>query len=160
MTGTPDTGDAGDTASGPDEETSFAERLAHLISTVHPPDRKPYSYREIAQGVAELTGVSMSATHVQQLAVGARRDPKRSHIQALARFFGVPVTYFFDDDVAERVDGQIADVVAWRDTGARDLAQRAMRLSERDRDTVSALVDQLNSYDAGRERSRRGRKPE
>lgn len=157
MTGTPDTGD---TASGPGEDTSFAERLAHLISTVHPPDRKPYSYREIAQGVAELTGVSMSATHVQQLAVGARRDPKRSHIQALARFFGVPVTYFFDDDVAERVDGQIADVVAWRDTGARDLAQRAMRLSERDRDTVSALVDQLNSYDAGRERTRRGRKPE
>jgi transcriptional regulator with XRE-family HTH domain len=146
--------------SGQDEERSFAHRLAHLIGTVHPPDRKPYSYREIAQGVAELTGVTMSATHVQQLAVGARRDPKRSHIQALARFFGVPVTYFFDDEVAERVDGQVADVVAWRDTEARDLAQRAMRLSARDRETVTALMDQLNSYTSGRERDRRGRKPE
>ncbi|SEP53224.1 helix-turn-helix domain-containing protein [Amycolatopsis saalfeldensis] len=143
-----------------DGERSFAERLGNLIATVHPPDRKPYSYREIAKGVADLTGVSMSATHVQQLAVGARRDPKRSHIQALARFFGVPVTYFFDEDVAERVDGQVAEVVAWRDTEARDLAQRAMRLSPRDRETVTTLVDQLNSYDAARDGSRRGRKAE
>lgn len=142
------------------EERSFAERLAHLIATVHPPDRKPYSYREIAQGVADVTGVSMSATHVQQLAVGARRDPKRSHIQALARFFGVPVTYFFDGEVAGRVDEQVADVVAWRDTQARDLAQRAMRLSERDRLAVSALMDQLGSYAQDRDRTRRGRKPE
>ncbi len=142
------------------EERSFADRLSRLIATVHPPDRKPYSYREIAQGVEELTGVSMSATHVQQLAVGARRDPKRSHIQALAQFFGVPVTYFFDDDVADQVDQQVSDVVAWRDTEARAMAQRAMQLSPRDRETVSALMDQLNSYDENRRREGRRRKPE
>jgi transcriptional regulator with XRE-family HTH domain len=142
------------------EEGSFAERLARLIATVHPPDRKPYSYREIAQGVAELTGVSMSATHVQQLAVGARRDPKRSHIQALAQFFGVPVTYFFDDEVAGQIDSQVGDVVVWRDTEARGMAERAMRLSPRDRETISALMDQLNSYDGNRGREGRRRKPE
>ncbi|NBH10435.1 XRE family transcriptional regulator [Amycolatopsis sp. SID8362] len=142
------------------EERSFAERLAHLIATVHPPDRKPYSYREIATGVADQTGVSMSATHVQQLAVGARKDPKRSHIQALAQFFGVPVTYFFDDEVAGQVDQQVEDVVAWRDAEARTLAQRAMRLSPRDRETVTALLDQLSSYDDTRRREGRRRKPE
>jgi transcriptional regulator with XRE-family HTH domain len=145
---------------GPDEVSSFAARLTRLIATVHPPDRKPYSYREIAQGVADATGVSMSATHVQQLAVGARLDPKRSHIQALAQFFGVPVTYFFDDAVAEQIDRQVDDIVAWRDTEARAMAQRAMRLSPRDRETVSTLMDQLNSYDADRPRSGRARKPE
>lgn len=142
------------------EERSFADRLSRLIATIHPPDRKPYSYREIAQGVEEQTGVSMSATHVQQLAVGARRDPKRSHIQALAQFFGVPVTYFFDDEVADQVDQQVSDVVAWRDTEARAMAQRAMQLSPRDRETVSALMDQLNSYDDNRRREGRRRKPE
>jgi transcriptional regulator with XRE-family HTH domain len=142
------------------EERSFAERLGHLIATVHPPDRRPYSYREIASGVAEQTGVTMSATHVQQLAVGARKDPKRSHIQALAQFFGVPVTYFFDDDVAGQVDRQVEDVVAWRDSEARNLAQRAMRLSPRDRETVTALLDQLGSYDDNRRREGRRRKPE
>ena len=141
------------------DERSFAERLAHLIATVHPPDRKPYSYREIAHGVAEQTGVTMSATHVQQLAVGARKDPKRSHIQALAQFFGVPVTYFFDDEVAGQVDRQVGDVVAWRDSEARNLAQRTMQLSSRDRETVTALLDQLAGYDETRRRDRR-RKPE
>jgi transcriptional regulator with XRE-family HTH domain len=142
------------------DERSFAERLAHLIATVHPPDRKPYSYREIAHGVAEQTGVTMSATHVQQLAVGARKDPKRSHIQALAQFFGVPVTYFFDDEVAGQVDRQVGNVVAWRDSEARNLAQRAMRLSPRDRETVTALLDQLAGYDETRHRGGRRRKPE
>ncbi|MGW4522300.1 XRE family transcriptional regulator [Amycolatopsis sp. NPDC004378] len=142
------------------EERSFAERLTRLIATVHPPDRKPYSYREIATGVAEQTGVTMSATHVQQLAVGARKDPKRSHIQALAQFFGVPVTYFFDDQVAGQVDQQVEDVVAWRDSEARTLAQRAMRLSPRDRETVTALLDQLAGYDENRRRDGRRRKPE
>ncbi|MEU4248769.1 XRE family transcriptional regulator [Amycolatopsis sp. NPDC026612] len=142
------------------EERSFAERLAHLIATVHPPDRKPYSYREIAHAVAGQTGVTMSATHVQQLAVGARKDPKRSHIQALAQFFGVPVTYFFDDEVAGQVDRQVEDVVAWRDDEARTLAQRAMQLSPRDRETVTALLDQLSSYDDTRRRTGRRRKPE
>lgn len=142
------------------DERSFADRLAHLIATVHPPDRKPYSYREIAQGVAEQTGVTMSPTHVQQLAVGARRDPKRSHLQALAQFFGVPVTYFFDDEVAKQIDAQVGDVVAWRDTEARGLAERAMQLSPRDRDTVSALMDQLNNYDDNRRSEGRRRKPE
>ncbi|MEU8639968.1 XRE family transcriptional regulator [Amycolatopsis sp. NPDC048633] len=142
------------------DERSFAERLAHLIATVHPPDRKPYSYREIAHGVAEQTGVTMSATHVQQLAVGARKDPKRSHIQALAQFFGVPVTYFFDDAVAGQVDRQVGDVVAWRDSEARNLAQRAMQLTPRDRETVTALLDQLAGYDETRHRGGRRRKPE
>jgi transcriptional regulator with XRE-family HTH domain len=142
------------------DERSFAERLAHLITTVHPPDRKAYSYREIAHGVAEQTGVTMSATHVQQLAVGARKDPKRSHIQALAQFFGVPVTYFFDDEVAGEVDRQVEDVVAWRDGEARKMAQRAMQLSPRDRETVTALMDQLGSYDDTRRREGRRRKPE
>lgn len=142
------------------EERSFAERLAHLIATVHPPDRKQYSYREIAHGVAEQTGVTMSATHVQQLVVGARKDPKRSHIQALAQFFGVPVTYFFDDEVAGQVDQQVEDVVAWRDGEARKMAQRAMQLSPRDRETVTALMDQLGTYDDTRRREGRRRKPE
>lgn len=142
------------------DERSFADGLAHLIATVHPPDRKPYSYREIARGVAEQTGVTMSPTHVQQLAVGARSDPKRSHIQALAQFFGVPVTYFFDQEVAKQIDAQVGDVVAWRDTEARGLAERAMQLSSRDRETVSALMDQLHSYDDNRGREGRRRKPE
>ena len=30
---------------------SFGDKLAYLIETVHPPDRGPYSYREIAAGI-------------------------------------------------------------------------------------------------------------
>ncbi|MHA6804134.1 hypothetical protein [Salinifilum ghardaiensis] len=33
----------------------FATLLRHLIDTVHPPDREPYTYREIATGIDTLT---------------------------------------------------------------------------------------------------------
>lgn len=72
----------------------------------------------------------------------------------------MPVTYFFDDEVAGQVDQQVEDVVAWRDTEARNLAQRAMQLSPRDRETVTALLDQLAGYDENRRRGNRRRKPE
>jgi hypothetical protein len=35
---------------------SFAGKLAYLIETVHPPDRGPYSYREIAPGSPTIPG--------------------------------------------------------------------------------------------------------
>lgn len=136
---------------------TFAVRLRHLIETVHPPDRGPYSYREIARGVTDR-GVSMTSTTVHQLAIGHRVDPKMRHVQGLAAFFGVPVDYFYDPEVQERVDAQLESVKVWRDEEARALALRASALGPQGKRTLSALLDALEGQDAedpGRSRRRR-----
>ena len=85
---------------GPDQgRRSFAGKLAYLIETVHPPDRGPYSYREIAAGIADHPG-AMTAAHINQLVSGKQPHPRIHYVEALASFFGVPVTYFFDDHAA------------------------------------------------------------
>ena len=39
---------------GPQQaKRSFEDKLTYLIKTVHPPHRGPYSYREIAVGIAD-----------------------------------------------------------------------------------------------------------
>ena len=103
---------------GPDQgRRSFAGKLAYLIETVHPPDRGPYSYREIAAGIADHPG-AMTAAHVNQLTSGKQPHPRIHYVEALASFFGVPVTYFFDDDAAAQIADQITQLSAWRDTGS------------------------------------------
>jgi len=137
---------------------SFADKLASLIETVHPPDRGPYSYREIAAGIADHPG-AMTAAHINQLVKGKQPHPRIHYVEALACFFGVPVHYFFDDDVTTRIDDQIAKVSAWRDEEARHIAERVVELNPRDRNTVTNLIDSLRAYDEQPRATRRRRKP-
>ncbi len=147
-------------------ERSFASRLTHLIQTVHPPDRGPYSYREIAAGVRHHGG-AMTAAYVNQLARGKQPYPRIHHVEALAWFFGVPVAYFFDDEVAGRVETRITEAVSWRDAEARHIAERVCELGPSGRYTVSSLVDNLLASQSRSQspsrpggRSRRARAPE
>ncbi|MGH3826284.1 MAG: XRE family transcriptional regulator [Pseudonocardiaceae bacterium] len=137
---------------------SFGDRLAYLIETVHPPDRGPYSYREIAAGIAEHPG-AMTAAHINQLVRGKQPHPRIHYVEALASFFGVPVNYFFDDEVTTRIDDQIAQVSAWRDQEARHIAERVVQLTPRDRNTVTNLIDSMRAYDEQPRATRRRRKP-
>jgi transcriptional regulator with XRE-family HTH domain len=137
---------------------SFAGKLAYLIETVHPPDRGPYSYREIAAGIADHPG-AMTAAHINQLVSGKQPHPRIHYVEALACFFGVPVTYFFDDAAAVQIADQITQLSAWRDTEARHIAERVVELNPRDRNTVTNLIDSMRAYDEQPRASRRRRKP-
>src|SRR5690348_10629257 len=66
----------------------FTERLNHLFTTRMDPEGKPYSVR----GVAEATGIS--ATYVSNMRTGKVGLPGLDKLEALASFFGVPVSYF------------------------------------------------------------------
>jgi hypothetical protein len=130
------------------DKPSFADKLAYLIETVHPPDRGPYSYREIAAGIADHPG-AMTAAHINQLVKGKQPHPRIHHVEALASFFGVPVTYFFDDEATDRVSAQVAALEAERARRAlnadredvRLMAMRAGELSEERRKQVMDLLD-------------------
>lgn len=144
---------------GPDQHRrSFGDKLTHLIETVHPPDRGPYSYREIEAGLAGHPG-AMTAAHINQLALGKQPHPRIHYVEALASFFGVPVTYFFDDALAQRIEEQIAEVSAWRDKEARRIAERVVALSPRDRHAVTTLIDNLRAYEERPRDRRQRRKP-
>lgn len=144
---------------GPDQgRQSFAGKLAYLIETVHPPDRGPYSYREIAAGIAHHPG-AMTAAHINQLTSGKQPHPRIHYVEALASFFGVPVTYFFDNAAAAQITDQITQLSAWRDQEARHIAERVVELNPRDRNTITNLIDTLRAYDEQPRTTRRRRKP-
>jgi transcriptional regulator with XRE-family HTH domain len=124
-------------------EGHFAERLDRLFRTVHPKDRGPYTPADVAEAInAEAGERVVSGTYLWLLRTGQRDNPTMKHLIAIARFFGVPPTYFFPDDTVEQ-DAVPAEVVAaLSDDKVRDMALRAAGLSDR---SLTAITDMINS---------------
>jgi transcriptional regulator with XRE-family HTH domain len=123
-------------------ERTFAELLDYLFREVHPKGRGPYTYAEVSQGIRDTSGVSISASAIQQLRTGTNTNPKMQTIRALAGFFGVNPGYFFDEEEAERQRAEIELVAAMRDQGVRRVALRANGLSTSSLQMVNTVIDQ------------------
>jgi transcriptional regulator with XRE-family HTH domain len=134
---------------GQDNARTLAQKLDRLFRTVHPRDRGEFTYDEVA-GAIQKTGVTISGSYLWLLRSGRRDNPTKKHIEALARFFGVPPSYFFDDDEAARVDKELDLLMALRDAQVRQIALRAHGLPPEIRQTIQTLVDQLRTaHDKG-----------
>lgn len=137
---TPDESSAPD--SGAPDLGVLATRLEHLIATVHPRNRGPYTNEEIATGVNKKAGwQATSTTGIWQLRKGTRRGPEYPRLVAIANFFGVKPEYFYDDDIAARTDEQLDVLAAMRDKDVRDVALRSSRLSPNSLAAVKAMID-------------------
>lgn len=126
---------------------TVAERLARLATTMAPADRGPWKPKEIA----EATGLSPS--YVGHLFNGTRENPSQKTIQVLARFFGVPAGYFFDDDEFVRVDEQLDKLDLLKVLRRRNVLTMAARLgdlSDTDLEMVSGVIDHLRQPDRRR----------
>ncbi|MFD7070635.1 Secondary metabolite protein [Streptomyces sp. NPDC059913] len=123
-------------------ERSFAELLDYLFREIHPPARGPYTYAEVAHGIGETSGITVSASAIQQLRTGTNTNPKLQTIRALAGFFGVNPGYFFDEEEAERQRAEIQVVAAMRDQGVRRVALRASGLSAESLSIVDTVIRQ------------------
>jgi transcriptional regulator with XRE-family HTH domain len=129
------------------QERTFAERLSALIEAARVDGRAPHSYREISAAVERAGGPAMSPAYLQQLATGKRVNPKIHYVEALARLFGVPVTYFFDAEAAGASPGGEVQL----------MAMRAQELSPQGRRQVMDLLDLVERYERA---EREGRNPE
>jgi transcriptional regulator with XRE-family HTH domain len=129
------------------EDDSMAHKLDYLFRTVRPPGRQgEYSYQEVAEGIRDL-GIAISHTYVWQLRRGARANPTKRHLEGLAAFFGVPVSYFFDDAVANQIESELGLVRALRDSNVRSVALRIADLTPASVDTVKEIVDRIRQIE-------------
>jgi ESX-1-secreted protein regulator len=130
-------------ADAPDREPgTLARRLDRLFATAHPPWRGPYSINEAVAAINDAAGSRViSYNYLYQLRRGTRTEPGHSRLAAIARFFGVPVTYFTDDEeTAAGVEAQLEEreiTAALRDQGVRHVAFRAAGLSA---DSLAAIL--------------------
>ena len=123
---------------------SLADKLNHLFATVRPAGRGPFTHAE----VGAATG--LAPTHIGYLRTGERDNPTVRTLESLAKFFGVPVTYFLDDDETRRIDEQLRQLQAMaalqqalKRDGVQQLATRMGDLTDGGIAAIAQLVDLL-----------------
>jgi transcriptional regulator with XRE-family HTH domain len=135
----------------PPPTAQFQARLEHLFRTIRAPDGCEYTYRQVADGIEQLVGYKTSPSYLQVLRTGVKVNPSIKHLHGLCAFFGVPIEYFFDEDVARQFDAQLELAAALRDPAVRELATRAVGLSGEALAPLTAMVEharQLEGLDA------------
>jgi transcriptional regulator with XRE-family HTH domain len=80
-------------------DKTLGEKLMLLFETRLSPDLDPFTLLEVAEG----TGGSISPTYLMNLRDGKFSNPSMSKIKALSKFFGVPITYFYDEEGADKL---------------------------------------------------------
>jgi transcriptional regulator with XRE-family HTH domain len=100
--------------------------LRRLFEAVHPPGRGPFSPEEVAAAIGcdEHYG-SISASYIRELLAGTTDNPRLKHILGLANHFGVDPAYFFDEELASRIDEQLETRVAMDRLGVNAVIMRA-----------------------------------
>lgn len=129
-------------------ERSLADKLNHLFANATTRRGQEHSNEQVAAAIV-TTGVTISQSYIWQLRKGKKDNPTFKHLQALAAFFGVPVSYFFDDEVTDRVDQQLEELRVEQarlnkimgSSDAQLMALRAGELSPRGRRQVMDLLD-------------------
>ncbi|MEV6097129.1 helix-turn-helix transcriptional regulator [Nocardia sp. NPDC051981] len=126
----------------PAPASGFAARLNRLFEVVHAPGERPHTNSEVA---AQLTawGHPISKPYLSQLRSGARTDPSRETIAALARFFRVRSAYFADDAYTTAADRDSELIARLQFHGLRKLSTRAFDLSEESQNLLTAMADRL-----------------
>jgi transcriptional regulator with XRE-family HTH domain len=136
-------------ASGLPQRT-LADKLRHLVDTVHPPGRGPFSYREIAEEIRRTQQSDdrpISHTAIADLCSGRSSNPQKSTLELLAGFFNVPVAYFFDQEIEERQNKQMELIAALRDSRAHQVALRLNGLSPKSVDLVVEMINRVRDLE-------------
>jgi transcriptional regulator with XRE-family HTH domain len=133
---------------------TLAGKLNSLIDSAHPAGRGPYSNAEIAALIERTTGEQVSGTQVWKLRNGQAQNPQKRLIEALARTFGVPPAYFFDDydqQAAGLVQEQVELLTLVRDSGITAVQLRAIAgLPDEAREAVVRLIEATARAESGR----------
>ncbi|OLL74328.1 hypothetical protein Ae168Ps1_2716c [Pseudonocardia sp. Ae168_Ps1] len=123
------------------------DKINQAFETLHPADRGPYTPGEVDRWLTENSKSgepTISENYIRSLKSGERQNPTVNHLQALARFFDIPVAYFVDQGTtADAIHSDLQMVAAMRDSEVRNIAARAMDLDPDMRKWLNSVVTSL-----------------
>jgi transcriptional regulator with XRE-family HTH domain len=75
---------------------SFAEKLNRLFKTITKPDGEEFSPEELQVATKGIT-----ASYIYRLRSGRSTNPSIDKVKAIADFFGINPSYFFEEEAAD-----------------------------------------------------------
>ncbi|MGA4837854.1 XRE family transcriptional regulator [Streptomyces sp. G45] len=125
---------------------TLAAKLNHLFASVVPAGRGPYSSEEVARAIT-ADGIPISGSYIWLLRRGQRDNPTLRHLEGMARFFGVPPAYFFDDEVSQKVDADLKLLSALKDARVQQVALRTVGLSAQTLSSITEVIERVRELE-------------
>jgi transcriptional regulator with XRE-family HTH domain len=143
----------------------LADKLNYLFAHHTARDGQEYTNEQVAAAICARGKATISQSYIWQLRKSKKDNPTYKHLQALAGFFGVPVSYFFDDEVTDRVNQQLetlrSEQVRLQELAeshdVRLMAMRAGELSPHRRRLVMELLNVVYHEEQAARRDNGGR---
>lgn len=130
-----------------EQSPTLADKLDRLFKTAHRAGEHEVSYQEVADAINKEGIATISASYIWDLRKGNKTNPRKAHLEALARYFDVPPFYFYEDDRAVEVYRDLEMMAKLRDSRINDIATRAADLSPEYINALSNIVDELRELD-------------
>ena|SRR5438270_10429626 len=130
-----------------EEPRTLAEKINRLFEVMHPKSEAPRSNDDVAAAINAAGKTKISASYLWLLRTGKRDNPTRQHLQAIADYFGVDPSYFFDAAAARAIEAELDLLAAMRDAGVKQLALRAAGLSPEALRAITMIVDQARAVE-------------
>lgn len=137
----PDEPDAPGTA-----EQELGTRLEHLFATIPSPSGGSWTNVEMAVQLAER-GIDTTPAYISMLRRGRRANPSLAILTGMAKVFAVPTAYFYDSEVADRLNQDLELLVAVRQAGMEKIALRASGLSPRGIREIGNIVEAVRKIE-------------
>jgi transcriptional regulator with XRE-family HTH domain len=126
---------------------TLAGKLELLRELKTPQGDRPASYETMARQISEVTGVAISGPYLWELATGKSLNPRLHHLEALAKFFRVPVVYLTDDAGFEKLEDELALLAALQRQGVQRIELQGSAEPNASWDTIQSLLGRLHVLD-------------
>ncbi|WP_308820256.1 hypothetical protein [Pseudonocardia alni] len=119
---------------------TIPQRVFYLFSTVTQADGRPYPATDVARWI-NANGGKITNVYIQKLISGERGErPQSSYLQWIGKFFGVGISFFYDDNPPE-IDGQYQNaIIMLRNPKSAELQQLYGRLTPLQQEGVRRLM--------------------
>lgn len=134
-----------------DGQLTLADKLNRLFEDIRPGGRdgRRYTNDEVATAIkAAAPEVRVGRAYLSALRNGTKKNPSTELLTALARFFGVPASYFLDERTAAQTDAEIELAKVANNLGVKKLALRALELSPDGLAAITKIVEHVLENDA------------
>ncbi len=125
----------------------LAEKLNHLFATVPAPTRSGLYSNDSASHALEERGITVSGVHISHLRSGRRDNPAARLLAGLADLFGVPIGYFFDTTMEDRINAELEALTALKDSRAKSLMLRAQGVSPESMEHLEGILERIRQIE-------------
>mgnify|MGYP001163250182 CR=1 FL=1 len=126
-----------------DEEVlDLAGRVEWLFRNITKPDGSEYTLQEAEEETARL-GHRITSTGIWKIRHGETKNPGYLALRSLARFFKVPITVFYDDDIGEAELRRYRLALSIESPEVEQIAFRASHFNKRLQRTILDMLKNI-----------------